>query len=563
MFQEQIRRCISLFLILAQLFVPTHSYANGLGGLNDLINTFTVVTTTASSIGEAQRAREAESIHRKNEQDAKQIFAIAPQSVRETAQNALLDAGGDAYNPNNPVQAKRLLEKFKAAQAMIAKKSVISTDELRIYTESLLPYMRLLEAYARATGAGEVVVPPEAEVAFDTRGFRIDSEAKTASTGTPLRIMPKNQAIPEDLREIYDALMRYSAKYPLKAMDVQYLVDDMSRVANGTIGYHPLGPSQSSMLDAALPGGASKAQNWLSRNAGQYRQNAKPLLNNNPDYGYSLLAPGVAAIAQDTTDIAGQVKIRIRNTTSQPFTFRAQDFIATPPDGQSRMAIGHALNSIDASAEACGSLNRNAASFAKDLIGEAARFLADKKLDTTVLPYLKTTIKSPILQAAMRLSPLIGNGIAAVEAYTGKDVFSGDVLSPAERALAIASIVPFEGDAVRAGTVGIKAIKNGAQSVPGKIVLGHYPEYAELANQINARKFNVPEEFWNKMSADERWSANQRFLDRVIKRGDEVVLATPLNKVREGSYFAKELEYMSSKGYRPNIDGTRLVKTKE
>ena len=61
------------------------------------------------------------------------------------------------------------------------------------------------------------------------------------------------------------------------------------------------------------------------------------------------------------------------------------------------------------------------------------------------------------------------------------------------------------------------------------------------------------------MSDAERWTANQKFLDRMISRGDEIILATPLDKVRPGSYFARELEYLSSKGYVPSADGTHLV----
>jgi len=93
----------------------------------------------------------------------------------------------------------------------------------------------------------------------------------------------------------------------------------------------------------------------------------------------------------------------------------------------------------------------------------------------------------------------------------------------------------------------------------GKTVLGHYPEYKSLAESLSARRFNIPESAWNKMSEAERWGANQKFLDRMISRGDDVILATPLDKVRPGSYFARELEYMSGRGYGPSADGTRLI----
>ncbi|MGH8583974.1 MAG: RHS repeat-associated core domain-containing protein [Gammaproteobacteria bacterium] len=94
----------------------------------------------------------------------------------------------------------------------------------------------------------------------------------------------------------------------------------------------------------------------------------------------------------------------------------------------------------------------------------------------------------------------------------------------------------------------------------GKTVLGHHPEYKQLAESLSARRFNIPEAAWNKMSEAERWGANQKFLDRMVSRGDEIILATALDKVRPGSYFARELEYLGSKGFVPSADGTRLIK---
>ena len=94
----------------------------------------------------------------------------------------------------------------------------------------------------------------------------------------------------------------------------------------------------------------------------------------------------------------------------------------------------------------------------------------------------------------------------------------------------------------------------------GRTVLGHHPEYVQLAETLAARRFNIPGEVWNRMSEAERWTANQKFLDRMISRGDEITLATPLDKVRPGSYFARELEYLGSRGYVPGADGTLLIK---
>jgi hypothetical protein len=76
------------------------------------------------------------------------------------------------------------------------------------------------------------------------------------------------------------------------------------------------------------------------------------------------------------------------------------------------------------------------------------------------------------------------------------------------------------------------------------IVLGHYPEYVNLSQQLNAKRFNIPADIWKKMSDPEKWVANQKFLDRAILRGIDIVLATPLDKVKPGSYFEREINYL-------------------
>ena len=93
----------------------------------------------------------------------------------------------------------------------------------------------------------------------------------------------------------------------------------------------------------------------------------------------------------------------------------------------------------------------------------------------------------------------------------------------------------------------------------GSTVLGHYPEYAKMADDFGHRRFDIPKGAWDKMTDAQRWEANQKFLDRTISRGDDIILSTPLDKVKPESFFARELEYLSGKGYRPSADGTRLI----
>ena len=100
---------------------------------------------------------------------------------------------------------------------------------------------------------------------------------------------------------------------------------------------------------------------------------------------------------------------------------------------------------------------------------------------------------------------------------------------------------------------GIKAIRNakrGVRATTDLTVLGHYPEYVRLGEQLGARRFSVPTSVWEKMSPAQQWQANRKFLDRMMSRGGEVVLATPPGAARAGSYFSRELEYLQKRGYK-------------
>jgi len=62
------------------------------------------------------------------------------------------------------------------------------------------------------------------------------------------------------------------------------------------------------------------------------------------------------------------------------------------------------------------------------------------------------------------------------------------------------------------------------------------------------------------MSDAERWAANVKFLDRMIARGDEIILATRADLARAGSDFAKELKYLVESGFKISKDGFRCTK---
>jgi RHS repeat-associated protein len=91
------------------------------------------------------------------------------------------------------------------------------------------------------------------------------------------------------------------------------------------------------------------------------------------------------------------------------------------------------------------------------------------------------------------------------------------------------------------------------------VVLGHYPEYTELGARIGAQTFSLPADVWEAMSPAEQWASNQAFLDEAIANDSAFQLATPADAAREGSFYERELQYMTSEGYTVSGDGMSLL----
>ena len=74
------------------------------------------------------------------------------------------------------------------------------------------------------------------------------------------------------------------------------------------------------------------------------------------------------------------------------------------------------------------------------------------------------------------------------------------------------------------------------------IVIGRYPIYLQEAGSLSGRVFNIPQYEWDAMPPDKRWTLNKEFLDKAIVAGEQIILATPPEKVPSGSTLEKEFE---------------------
>ena len=117
--------------------------------------------------------------------------------------------------------------------------------------------------------------------------------------------------------------------------------------------------------------------------------------------------------------------------------------------------------------------------------------------------------------------------VTALAAFTV--LIGGGPEDPVADAAAAAEVSAAEGAA---------AAGNGS----GLTVLGSYPGYVKLAQELGANYFSIPAEEWVQMSAAEQWAANRAFLDAAIARGDSLIFSTEFAPA--GSFYERELQYL-------------------
>ncbi len=68
---------------------------------------------------------------------------------------------------------------------------------------------------------------------------------------------------------------------------------------------------------------------------------------------------------------------------------------------------------------------------------------------------------------------------------------------------------------------------------------------------------------WNSMTDAERWTANLKFLDRTVDRGDAIKLPIPASAADPRGSFIREIDYLKSRGYSVSSDGLSLLAPKK
>ena len=83
----------------------------------------------------------------------------------------------------------------------------------------------------------------------------------------------------------------------------------------------------------------------------------------------------------------------------------------------------------------------------------------------------------------------------------------------------------------------------------GKAVIGHFDEFVNKAERVNASYFDIGDAYYQ-LSPAQQWEANKRFLDIISNNNNQVYLSISKSQIRAGSILLKEINYLRVKGYR-------------
>jgi hypothetical protein len=510
---KMLKKSLAYLLMSTQLILTMPAHADG----NALIGILQGVLNAASKLPAGQNQNNQGNSYNQGLSSSNAYGVLAYGSQAKgliggdkhplDAQQLMSAPGAEIFDPSNPETSKKMADKLNAITKQIASKKEISYPELLAYTTALMPYIRHLEGYAQVSSSASLVIPPGREAEFSLSALPVDSNLIGMRANNKVRLAPQSAAIQDDVRYIYEALAHLAATNPEYNPNTNFtvrgLMDTIVSMSAARMPYSPqLRMEERRVMDLALPNGAYKLQSWINTQAqlidGFKRQGGqlpdyRPQRTNDPDSEFTMLAPGVAAKTENISHGADTfVHVRLANTTDQPFTFKPTDYVAIPSDGTSRQLLMGGLSGLQDGQDGCYGAKYQGAAKANAVLDGASKLLKGKTIagiGAVGLPaalHVLGALKSPIVQNVLRVTPLLGNGMAAYELATGKDIIDGHELSGTEMALNIADLIPLEGALVRVGGNAFKFTKDMETNIHAGETVSFFNEFGNRLDSLAA-----------------------------------------------------------------------------
>lgn len=176
---------------------------------------------------------------------------------------------GEVYDPRNPETAKRLVTRYREVAARLNGKRTLAPGEIQELAEALLPFLRYIYQPPDGTSGLDGTVLELAagqKATLRLKGFCLDPTTCAPGTGERLQIVSAERLIPPELRELYQALLKYRADgHADQSRVIQNLLWGMRTAASGHPHLTALNAGQRALLDAVMPGGADLYQSYLDK----------------------------------------------------------------------------------------------------------------------------------------------------------------------------------------------------------------------------------------------------------------------------------------------------------
>jgi hypothetical protein len=291
----------------------------------------------------------------------------------------------ETYDPANNTQTTRQLTRWKSFAASVQNKPQLNEADLYEASQSLLPFLRyyvqgLIQEVQVQSNA--ITVPGGQEANVVLNGYCMDNTKPAPGIGEKLQLVPVSKLIDDSVLPVYQAMMGFSAQHVEKRYEIQNLVWGLRHAADPYPPLKELNPNQTELLNAAIPGGAQAYTQYLQSQAQQHKaseatkqlyhqmlggiqsklgitlpdttaygystQDTKSLLNaltRMPIEGtaqdkseYTLLSNGVGA--KTVANGLHEIHLQIRNTSTEPYTFDADQFAGQSTRVTQRVAFG-------------------------------------------------------------------------------------------------------------------------------------------------------------------------------------------------------------------------------
>jgi len=360
-------------------------------------------------------------------------------------------------DPAYRLAARQRLDQTVAA--LQAKREIDAVDAAR-FVEAIRPFLSALENEQRAATSTDLVIPPGDTRVLDFRSYCLQYGITSPSLAAGMSLQPVTPLLPTGAQPMYEQIMAYARLNPGDHRAAISLIDGLTQARRGIM--HNITPAeglsgeQRALMDRVLPNGAYLYQQAVLSAVNDYnrlpREQQRQIQNELTDFYRAngdvagkaasrrprptQLAPGVLANAQANSPFgADGVRVRFQNNSTDAYRFKLTNYAGAPYAAQ-RVGL--------AGATTLPKLSPEAAAAASAAVSDSARKLTDVtfKDATTIVPKLIT--HSAAAKALLSTLPWVGLGIATWEGVTGKDVFTGETLSPAQRLVSLAGVIPGE-----------------------------------------------------------------------------------------------------------------------